>query len=119
MLQAALLWYKKFRRDLEEIDFVFNPYDPCVANRIVDKKQHTVRFHVDDLMASHIDPKVNDKFDVWLQLMYGQHGKVQTHRGNKHDFLGMTFEFGGGKVSIDMSAYVKDMLDEFPVKLEL
>jgi hypothetical protein len=27
MLQAALLWYKTFRKDLEDIGFVFNPYD--------------------------------------------------------------------------------------------
>ena len=67
MLQAALLWYKKFRKDLEEIGFVFNPYDPCVANKMVNGKQHTIRFHVDDLMASHIDPKVNDELLAWMQ----------------------------------------------------
>jgi hypothetical protein len=32
MLSAALLWYNQFRRDLEKKRFVFNPYDPCVAN---------------------------------------------------------------------------------------
>ena len=32
MLDASLLWYKKFRRDLEKYGFVFNPYEPCVAN---------------------------------------------------------------------------------------
>ena len=42
MLIASLLWYKKFRKDLESIDFVFNNYDPRVANRMVNKKQHTV-----------------------------------------------------------------------------
>ena len=42
MLVAALLWHKKFRADLESIGFKFNPYDPCVANRIVNGKQHTV-----------------------------------------------------------------------------
>ena len=31
MLVAALVWYQKFRADLEEIGFVFNAYDPCVA----------------------------------------------------------------------------------------
>ena len=41
MLVAALLWYKKFCADLESIGFKFNPYDPCVANRIVNGKQHT------------------------------------------------------------------------------
>lgn len=35
MLQLALLWYNKFRADLEEQCFNFNPYDPCVANCMV------------------------------------------------------------------------------------
>ena len=32
MLESALVWYKKFRRDLESIGFVFNPYDAYIAN---------------------------------------------------------------------------------------
>jgi hypothetical protein len=31
---------------------------------MVNGKQHTIRFHVDDVKASHIDPMVNDKFDA-------------------------------------------------------
>ena len=31
MLISAMLWYNKFRSDLENIRFKFNPYDPCVA----------------------------------------------------------------------------------------
>ena len=64
MLVAALLWYKTLRKDLEKIGFVFNPYDPCVCNRKVKSNQHTVRFHVDDLMSSHEDKKVNDNFSL-------------------------------------------------------
>eukprot|EP00980_Cylindrotheca_fusiformis_P007564 scaffold1573_cov71-Cylindrotheca_fusiformis.AAC.2 len=64
MLQAALLWYQKFRKDLEGIGFVFNDYDPCIAaNRMKVGKQHTIRFHVDNIMASHVNSKVNDKFE--------------------------------------------------------
>ncbi len=104
MLVAALLWYKKFRADLEEEKFEFNPYDPCVANRDVNKKQQTVRFHVDDLMSSHVDTKVNDKFEIWLNKMYGSHGKVKATRGKVHDYLGMTFDFSQeGKVLVDRS----------------
>ena len=33
-LIAALLWYNKFRGDLESIGYVFNPYDPCAIPRI-------------------------------------------------------------------------------------
>ena len=35
--------------DLENEGFVINPYDPCVANKIVDGKQFTVAWHVDAL----------------------------------------------------------------------
>ena len=62
MIQASMLWYEKFQTDLEGIGFKFNPYDPCIANRSVKGKQHTIRFHVDDIMSSHIDPSVNDEF---------------------------------------------------------
>jgi hypothetical protein len=40
MLQSSLLYYKKLRRDLEEIGFVIYPHDPCVANKMVNKNQH-------------------------------------------------------------------------------
>ena len=49
-----------------------NPYDPCVANQAIDGKQHTVSWHVDDLKGSHVDPKVNDEFQEWLQKEFGQ-----------------------------------------------
>jgi hypothetical protein len=48
-LEAALLWYKTFRKDLEDIGFVFNPYNPCVANKKVQGLQQMIVFHVDDL----------------------------------------------------------------------
>ena len=52
MLTASLLWYMKFKKDLEGISFKFNDYNLCIANRMVNGKQHTVRFHVDDLLKS-------------------------------------------------------------------
>jgi hypothetical protein len=117
MLVASLLWYKKFRSDLEQIGFHFNDYDPCVANCMVNGKQHTIRFHVDDVKASHIDPMVNNKFDAWLNKTYGSLGEVKTTRGPIHDYLGMIFDYSKkGIVKIDMCDYVKGMLDDFPIK---
>jgi hypothetical protein len=118
MLISSLLWYTKLKKDLEGINFKFNPYDPCVANRTVNGNQHTVRFHVDDLMSSHVDPKVNDKFLAWLDKKYGSYGKVKASRGDKHTYLGMNFDFSQkGKVQIDMKEYVAEMIDEFPIKI--
>ena len=114
---SAMLWYKQFRKDLEGVNFKFNPYDPCVANRMIDGKQHTIRFHVDDLMSSHMDPQVNTNFEKWLNQKYGEFGKVKSIRGDVHDCLGMTFEFDKelGEVKVSMIDYIKGMLKEFPL----
>ena len=119
MLVASLLWYEKFRKDLESIDFVFNLYDPCVANLMVKGKQHTVRFHVDDIMSSHVDSRVNDKFLEWLNRNYGNLKRVSGTRGRIHEYLGMTIDFlTKGKVKFKMIDYVKKMLDEFPMNFK-
>jgi len=39
----------------------------CVANRFINGKQHTISWHVDDVMSSHEDSKVNDDFLDWLK----------------------------------------------------
>src|SRR5210317_557039 len=118
MLQSSLLWYKQFRGDLEDLGFIFNPYDPCVANKMVNGKLQTIRFHVDDLMSSHVDKKVNDDSLAWLNKKYGEHGGVTATRGDTHDYLGMTFEFINGEVKVNMIEYVENMLKEFWIKFK-
>lgn len=83
MSEAALMWCKKFRKDLEKRWFKFDPHDPCMANCNCKKKgtQHTIAFHpafhVDDLKPSHTNPKVNVEVERWLQAKHGEHGKVK------------------------------------------
>ena len=114
MLVAALLWYKTLRRDLEKEGFIFNPYDPCVCNQMIWGKQQTVRFHVDDLMSSHKNEKVNDNFLKWLNKKYGSHGEVKANCGKIHNYLGMKFDYSKkGKVRISMNDYTSRMVEEF------
>ena len=47
LLRSALLFYKNLRGDLEEMGFEVNPYDPCVANTMINGSQMTVTWHVD------------------------------------------------------------------------
>jgi Reverse transcriptase (RNA-dependent DNA polymerase) len=120
MLQSSLLYYKKFRKDLEGQGFVINPYDPCVANRTIKGKQQTVTWHVDDLKSSHVDPRVNDKFLVWLKTTYANDeiGKIKAVRGKKHDYLAMTLDFSSpGVLKVDMTSYVNRMIEDFPEEL--
>jgi len=123
MLKSSLLYYKKFRKDIEEIGFEVNPYDPCVANRMVNGKQHTIVWHVDDLKSSHVDPEVNKEFLVWLNKKYADDGiaEVKATFGKVHDYLGMTLDFTeGGVLKVDMKDYVNAMIEEFSenVKVE-
>jgi len=64
---SSLLYYKRFRKDIESIGFEVNPYDMCVANQIIDGKHHTITWHVDDVKSIHEDSKVNDEFFDWLK----------------------------------------------------
>ena len=107
MLQASLLWYRKLRQDLEAVGFKFNPYDQCIANKTVNGHQQTIRFHVDDLLSSHIDPKVNDDFLKWLNEQYDSIKEVTSTRGKIHTYLGMTLDFSvKGKFKVRMDDYV-------------
>jgi hypothetical protein len=119
-LVAALLFYKKLKKDLESIGFKINPYDSCVANRVVNGKQHTVTWHVDDLKSSHVDPKVNDEFLKWLDKIYGDPkiAPVTATRGKIHDYLAMKLDFTTrGKLKVNMTEYVKSMVNDFPEEL--
>lgn len=119
-LKAALLFYKKFVKDLEDIGFVLNAYDPCVANRMVQGSQHTVCWHVDDIKSSHISSQVQDDFENWLIDMYDRDlqgklvGKLKKCMGKKLDYLGMILNFETpGQVTFDMEEYTKNMVSSF------
>jgi hypothetical protein len=117
MMIASLLYYKKFRKDIETIGFEVNPYDICVANRQVNGKQHTVTWHVDDLKSSHKNPKVNDDFEAWCEFKYGSDtvGHVKVVRGTIHDYLAMILDFTEpGAMKVDMRYYIDGMLEDFP-----
>jgi hypothetical protein len=66
-LRSALLFYQKLLKDLEDNGFELNPYDPCVANKVINGKQFTINWHVDDLKLSHVDAKVVDDTITWLK----------------------------------------------------
>jgi hypothetical protein len=42
MMKSALLFYCKLVADLMSIGFSINPYDPCVANKTVNRSQMTI-----------------------------------------------------------------------------
>ena len=77
MLFSAMLFYCKLTKALLSYSFELNPYDPSVANKMVNGEPLTICWHVDDLKSSHIDPTVNDKFLHWIKDTFGQLSEVK------------------------------------------
>ena len=101
LLRSALLFYRKLAQQLIDFGFEINPYDPCVATKMVPTDSHTelaaraihhrfapkdgsqplviepaycqiATWHVDDLKLSHIDPRVNDAFIEHFKNLYNR-----------------------------------------------
>ena len=70
---ASLLYYRKFTKSLTGIGFELNPYDPCVANKMIDGKQMTICFHVDDCKLSHRKSRVMDDMILVAQTRIREH----------------------------------------------
>ena len=79
LLKLALDFCLKLRGELEQKDYIINPYDPCVANKMIDGSQHTVIWHLDNPKCSHKKSFVNTKFATWLGTIYGE--KLTIKRG--------------------------------------
>ena len=116
MMKSALLFYRKLVKELKEMGFEINPYDPCVANKLVDEKQMTVRWHVDDLMISHVNKGEILKFVRCIKDIYGDN--LVENVGKVHDYLGMTFDYAfGGEVRINMCKYLSSIIADFPEQI--
>ena len=75
-IQAACLFWDQLSSKLLEWGFSFNPYDSCVANKIVNGKWLTVVWHVDDLKISHVAQEVVDLLIAQLNEEFGQEGPL-------------------------------------------
>ena len=117
MLRAALVFYKRLSKDLKNMGFKFNPYDPCVANMMVNGAQCTVCWHVDDLKVSNVDEAVVTAFSLRLADLYK--GRVKTHRGKVFDYLGIDLDYGlsPGALIVSMIKYLTKVLKEWPEEL--
>jgi hypothetical protein len=119
MLVSALVFYKKFASDLIKYGFNLNPYDPCIANKMVNDAQITVLWHVDDLKMSHKEKKTVDDFIEWVVMPYRKIGQVKVTRVKVHEYLGMKLNYEvEGQVSCDMTSYVRVMIKDSSQKLD-
>jgi hypothetical protein len=114
-LLGARLFYDKLRAFLESIGFTVNDYDECTFNSMIEGKQCTIQFHVDDLKMSHVKQSVLDNVIDKLNAEFGTVRKLAASYGDVHEYLGMTIDYSeDGKVKFTMYDYLEDILVEAP-----
>jgi hypothetical protein len=77
-VQSALLWYELFSTTLQGDGFELNPYDTCVANKIIDGKQCTMAWYVNDNKISHTNDYVVTNI---IETIEGRFGKMTVTKG--------------------------------------
>jgi hypothetical protein len=114
-MQAALLFWRKLSEKLSTLGFILNPYNQCVANKIIEGKQCTILWHVDNLKISHADEKVVTSVLSMLNAEFGKEAPMTITQGKVHDYLGMKIDYSiSGKVKLSMYDYIEGMLGELP-----
>ena len=115
-VDVAKLFYDSLVELLvDNLGFKTNPYDQCVVNKMINGKQCTIVWHVDDLKISHVDPSVVTSIIDKLDKRYDEIVSVSYSSGKVHDYLDMTFDFSSvGRVKITMYDYIHDLIKSIP-----
>ena len=110
-VKSALLRYDLFSGTLQQLGFVLNPYDKCVANCDIGGKQCTITWYVDDTKISHADPEVVSTIIEKLENVFG---KMTITRGSTHVFLGMNINYNKQErtAKISMRDYLVEAITE-------
>jgi hypothetical protein len=89
-------------------------------DKMIDGKQCTILWHVDDLKISHVKDEVIENVISTQSERYGKEAPLVVTRGKVHDYLRMTLDFSvKGKVKeVIMKDYIQDMLDELPSDMD-
>ena len=114
-VEASALWYANLRDALVRDEFVVNPYDSCVYNKIgTSGEQITVAVHVDDLLVTSKSQDDITSLENYLRLTYGE---IRVNKGKIIDYVGMSFDFAvEGQVRVTMDACVDNILSECGVE---
>ena len=111
-IESALMWYNMFTEILEKMGFKLNPYDKCVANKMINGKQCTIVWYVDDVKVSHMEQSVLDDITDMMQEHFG---KMDIVKGDEHSYLGMNITINRKKkiIEIDMKQQLLEAIEAF------
>ena len=106
-LEVSLLFWGKLSKSLEEMRYQRNEYDWCVMKKIVDNKQCTILWHVDDLKTSQFNPAIISSVFADIDAEYLKVAKMTITRGKVNKYLGMTIDYSlTDKLILSISDYI-------------
>ena len=81
-----------------------------MANKVINNKQCTIAWYVDDNILSQAEPKIVNEV---INTIEGYFPGLVVERGTKLNFLGMEIEFlPGGLLKLGLVRYIQDMIEE-------
>jgi len=87
-----MLFWRTLTAKLGDMGFEINPYDRCVANKLIEGKQCTILWHVNDIKVSHCSARVVTGVVNDLQEEYGKEAPLTVSRGKRYDYFGMVID---------------------------
>ena len=91
--------------------FKINPYDPCVANKMINGHKMTIFWHVDDLKVLH---KYENAVTAFAENIVGLYGtKTTVSRGKVHEYMGMGVDWYSvpGTMILSMIKYLHKLIE--------
>ena len=91
--------------------FTINKYNKCVANKMINGKQCTIAWYVDDVKISHTEQSVIDKIVSELKVEFGD---LKITNGTEHDYLRMKIKLRKDKkIELSMKDQLLDAIECF------
>ena len=96
--------------------FTLNPYDKCMSNKMINGKQCTIAWHVDDNKISHVNVDVVKEVMEVLQKFFG---KFTVTRGRSHSYLDMNIELREDRnISVDTIEEIEKIIEDFSESID-
>jgi hypothetical protein len=111
-IQASALWYELIKSFLEELGYECSETDRCVFRKRVGNRIFLLLLYVDDILAQ-VDKEEAERLRVHLRNRFGE---VQFEVGERLSYLGMQINVKDEGTTVDMSFYVKKLLEGTTVK---
>jgi hypothetical protein len=112
-VQASKLWFEKLTKVLRREGYEHSPTDLCVMRRIVRNAIFLLLIYVDDILALADEAELM-RIEEFFKKEFTW---ITMNVGNVLSYLGMQIMLEQGVVTIDMSYYLKKVLEGYAIYL--